>query len=206
MTTPGPATPSASPPSRLAPDAALLRAAFERSLDWDAYLATDEEKAAKWREIHERIDLDDAQRRLARGFSREMKVLVVSGIWCGDCVQQGPLLQRIADANPERVHLRWVDRDEHPELAGLIRINAGARVPVALFMAEDFEPVSILGDRSLTRYRALAAKQLGPSCPLPGAPIPDDELRGTLADWLDEFERVHLLLRLSGRLRQLHGD
>lgn len=207
MTTPPAATSPSRPTSgRLAPDAAFLRAVWDRSLDWEGYLATDPDKAGPWRELHERIDLDDEQRRLVAGFTRELKVLVVSGIWCGDCVQQGPLLERIAEANPDRVVLRWVDRDAEPELAAMIRINAGARVPVALFMAEDFEPVSVHGDRSLTRYRALAAKQLGPSCPLPGAPIPDDELRGTLQDWLDEFERVHLLLRLSGRLRQIHGD
>ena len=25
-------------------------------------------------------------------------------------------------------------------------------------------------------------------------------------DWLNEFERMQLMLRFSGRLRQLHGD
>jgi len=33
-----------------------------------------------------------------------------------------------------------------------------------------------------------------------------DELNATLQDWLNEFERVQLLLRLSTRLRQIHGD
>ena len=96
--------------------------------------------------------------------------------------------------------------DEKADLAGLLTINQGLRVPVVVFMAEDYEPVSIAGDRSLTRYRAIAGKALGANCPLPGAPIPQDELAGTLQDWLDEFERVHLLLRLSGRLREKHGD
>ena len=41
---------------------------------------------------------------------------------------------------------------------------------------------------------------------MPGAPVPDDELQATLQDWLDEVERVHLILRLSGRLRRKHGD
>jgi hypothetical protein len=77
---------------------------------------------------------------------------------------------------------------------------------MAIFMAEDFEFVSLFGDRSLTRYRAIAAKQLGAACAVPGAPVPDDELAGTLQDWLDEVERVHLLLRLSTRLRQKHND
>jgi len=26
------------------------------------------------------------------------------------------------------------------------------------------------------------------------------------SDWLEQFEGVHLILRLSARLRQLHGD
>ena len=186
-------------------DASYLSAKFEDALDWQAYLATDPEKAGPWREIHERIDLSSDQRSLVEGFHREMKVLCSSGIWCGDCVQQGPLIQRIAEANP-KIDLRWVDRDEHADLAEQLKICGGMRVPMVIFMAEDFEPVSIFGDRTLTRYRALAAKQLGPSCPVPGAPIPDEELRGTLQDWLDEFERVHLLLRLSTRLRQKHGD
>jgi hypothetical protein len=31
-------------------------------------------------------------------------------------------------------------------------------------------------------------------------------LAAVTQDWLDEFERVQLLLRLSSRLRQKHGD
>lgn len=186
-------------------DATYLKGKFEQALTYEDYLATDADKAGPWREIHEQIDLTDEQRSLVGGFVREMKVLCSSGIWCGDCVQQGPLIQHIADAS-DRIDLRWVDRDEHIDLAEQLKICGGLRVPMAIFMAEDFEPVSIFGDRTLTRYRAIAEKQLGPSCPVPGAPIPDEELRGTLQDWLDEFERVHLLLRLSTRLRQKHND
>ena len=40
---------------------------------------------------------------LLGGFTREMKVLVISGIWCGDCVAQGPLLHHIASANRAKV-------------------------------------------------------------------------------------------------------
>jgi len=186
-------------------NAEFLRSKFEAGLAWDDYLATDAEKAVKWREIHAQASLSDAQRRLAESFTREVRILVISGIWCGDCVQQCPLLQRIAEAS-DRLILRYLDRDEHADLAGLLAINQGLRVPVAVFMAEDYEPVSIFGDRTLARYRAIAQKQLGGACPLPGAPVPQDELDATLQDWLDETERVHLLLRLSGRLRQKHGD
>lgn len=186
-------------------NAAFLRSKFESGLTYEAYLATDTDKAVHWRTFAEQITMTDEQRALIGRFTREIQVLAYSGIWCGDCVQQGPLVQAIADVNP-CIQVRWLDRDEHPDLGELVRINEGNRVPVFVFAAEDFEPVSVAGDRTLTRYRAMAARQLGPSCPLPGAPVPEDEVRGTLQDWLDEFERVHLLLRLSGRLREKHGD
>jgi len=187
--------------------AEYLKSKFDQGLDYPDYVATGKpDQTDAWNAILEQTTLTDAQRALIGAFTREMNILVSSGVWCGDCVQQGPLIQRIAEANPAKVHLRWVDRDDHEDLAQHLKICGGMRVPVAIYMAEDFEPVSIFGDRTLTRYRAIAARQLGASCPVPGAPIDADELAATLQDWLNETERVHLLLRLSTRLRQQHGD
>lgn len=182
-----------------------LAAFHRRAKSFDAYLATDPERARPWMEIHAQVELSASQRSMVETFVRRMPVLVMSGIWCGDCVQQGPLLERIAEAN-RHIDLRWIDRDDEPDLASHLRINGGDRVPVVVFMSEDHELVSIHGDRTLSRYRAIAARRLGPSCPVPGAPISEQELDATLQDWLNEFERVQLLLRLSPRLRQRHGD
>lgn len=180
---------------------------FGQAKPYDEYVATGNEKQrSAWAEVYGRAELSGPQRELVGGFVREMRVLVSSGVWCGDCVQQCPLMARIAQANPEKVMLRFVDRDEHVSLAERVKICGGMRVPVAVFAAEDGEPVSVFGDRTLTRYRALAAAKLGAACPVPGAPIGDAELAGTLGDWLDEFERVHLVLRLSTRLREKYGD
>ena len=188
-------------------NAEYLKTKFEQAHAYDAYVATgtDAQKDG-WQKIYDQCQLTDVQAKLVGAFTRQMKVLVSSGVWCGDCVQQIPLLQKIAEASNGTVDLRIVDRDEHSDLAEQIQICGGMRVPVAIFMAEDFELVSIFGDRTLTRYRAIAKKQLGAACAIPGAPVPDDELAGTLQDWLDEVERVHLLLRLSTRLRQKHDD
>ncbi len=78
--------------------------------------------------------------------------------------------------------------------------------PSRLFLSEDHDLCSIFGDRTLHRYRALAARQLGASCPIGIAPPDKDEVSATLADWLNEVERVQLMLRLSPRLRQKHAD
>jgi hypothetical protein len=73
-------------------------------------------------------------------------------------------------------------------------------------MAEDFEHCSIYGERPLSRYRILARKQLGESCEIAIAPPDAAEHASTLQDWLNEFERIQLLLRISPRLRKKHGD
>jgi thiol-disulfide isomerase/thioredoxin len=180
---------------------------FASALPYADYLATGtDEQKRRWTGVYDAARLSDQQRTLIGGFARQMNVLVISGIWCGDCVQQVPLLERIAEANPGKVVHRIVDRDQHRDLASQFQINAGDRVPVAIFLAEDFVFCSAFGDRALNRYRALAARQLGAACPIGIVPPDAGELNATLADWLHEFERVQLMLRLSARLRKLHGD
>lgn len=188
-------------------EATYLSSKFSLGLPYDRYVLTGtDEQRRRWGQVCEAVKLTGAQRELVSGFVRKMNVLVVSGIWCGDCVQQCPLIERIAEVNRERIDLRFVDRDEHRELAEQIRINGGDRVPVAIFMAEDFEACAVFGDRTLSRYRAMARKYLGAACPTGIGGPDEDEVAATLQDWLDEFERVQLMLRLSARLRQRHGD
>ena len=186
-------------------DRTLLEATFSRAVSFDRYLASDQSRAGGWQTVYDRVVLSAVQKAEIAGFTREMKVLVVSGIWCGDCVQQGPMLARIAAANPAIV-MRWVDRDEAADFSARIKLCGGGRVPVVVFASEEFEACSIHGDRTLSRYRGLARRQLGASCELPWVQIPADESAMVLQEWLNEFERVQWMLRLSPKLRQKHGD
>jgi len=187
--------------------AAYLRTKHADGLGYAAYLDSGKpEQKAAWEAIGAQLTLTAKQKELLGGFTRDIHVLVVTGIWCGDCVRQGPMIEAIAEATNGRAKVSWLDRDEHMDLQQQVTVNAGNRVPVAVFAAEDFELVGYAGDKLLSRYRVSAAQALGAHCPLPGAPVPQDELNAEVQDWVDEFERVHLLLRLSGRLRQRHGD
>lgn len=197
----------------LTPD--FLRAKFDAALPYDRYVESGTPAHRdNWRSFHARVTLTDRHRSLLAGFTRRMNVLAISGTWCGDCVQQCPMLDHVARASPsdprergERlIRLRLLDRDEHADLSRLVMLCGGLRVPTVLFLNEDFDLCGLLGDRTLSRYRAIAARQLGPSCPLPGAPVPADEVAATLDDWVDEVERVQLMLRLSPKLRERHGD
>jgi thiol-disulfide isomerase/thioredoxin len=180
---------------------------FASALPYNRYLQIgSEEQQRRWTQVYDLAHLTAAQNQLVGGFERDMKVLVYSGIWCGDCVQQGPLIHRIAEANPAKIDLRFIERPMNEELPEELRINGGSRVPIVLFFSEDWDWCATAGDRTIHRYRALALSRLGPSCPT-GIIAPEkDELDATLADWLNEFERVQLMLRLAPRLRQRYQD
>lgn len=184
-----------------------LKDKFQQGLAYRDFLERHgtEDQRRRWQEVYEQVQLDSAQRELLGSFIRDMSVLCLAGAWCGDCVSQCPIFERFAEAS-STIHLRFLDRDEHPDLQRELAINAGHRVPVVVFLSEDLHEVARYGDRTVTTYRRIAREQLGPACPTGIGAVPDDLLRSVTQEWLDEFERVQLLLRTSPRLRQKHGD
>jgi thiol-disulfide isomerase/thioredoxin len=188
-------------------NAQFLLEKFSAALPYDSYVRSgSDEQLRRWKQVYDAALLKDPQRTLISQFIRPMNVLVISGIWCGDCVQQCPLMQRIAEANNDKISLRFLDRDQHKDLSDQCRLNAGDRVPIALFLAEDGELCSMYGERTLSRYRAIASRQLGAACEIAIVPPGHEEIAQTLADWLNEFERIQLMLRLSPRWRQKYAD
>jgi hypothetical protein len=180
---------------------------FSLAVNYEKYLATGkDDQRQRWQRVYDAASMNATQRELIGGFVRQMNILVVSGIWCGDCVEQCPLMQRIAEANAGKIDLRFVERDQHPELRDKVAMNGGHRVPVVLFLSEDFYWCATAGDRTIHRYRAVAARKLGPSCPIGIVPPDKDELQATLNDWVNELERVQLMLRLTPRLREKYKD
>ena len=192
---------------RMLMTASILKREFDKGLPFEEFVrAAETGHQPQWHERYSRLELTADQRSLVESFSRVMNILCLTGPWCGDCALQGAALARIAHANPRKINLRFIPRaDEHAELIVPNQINGGFRVPMTWFMAEDFEPVHRFGDRSLSRYRSMARKALGEQSNVMAAP-PADPVREVQREMLDEVERVHLLLRLSSRLRTMHGD
>ncbi len=205
VTIPTPSTPIAG--AGAPPTAEAWAAAFAKALPYGQYLdkhaAPDQRQ--RWDAMHARIALTATQQAVLGGFTRRMPVLVLSGAWCGDCVNQCPIFAHFAAAAPT-IDLRFLDRDAQPDIAAHLKVCGGQRVPVAAFFSEDFSPVLFYGDRTLSAYRAAAAASLGSSCPSGAVAPPPDAIAAVVGDWLDQFERVHIILRLSARLREIHHD
>jgi hypothetical protein len=180
---------------------------FAHALPYQSFLdryATPPQRV-RWNEMHGRFSLGADQRGLLAGFTRRMPVLCLAGAWCGDCINQCPAFDHFARTSP-RIDLRFLDRDVQPELRDLLAINGGHRVPAVVFLSEDWFEVTRYGERTLSIYRRLAAEQFGPACPTGLVPPSAQALATSTAEWLAEFERAQLILRLSPRLRSKHGD
>ena len=182
----------------------LFRRAFAGGDAYSEYLATgnDRERAA-WGRAEAALPSDAGARLDPAG--RIVNVLCLSGIWCGDCVRSVPIVARLAEAAGPSVDLRLVDRDAIPELRDELRVLGAMRVPMVVFLTEDFHEIGRYGDRPLTVYREKAATELGAACPLPGS-ADGGALAAETGEWLDVFERMILMARLAPSLRARHGD
>jgi thiol-disulfide isomerase/thioredoxin len=157
----------------------------------------------RWQQTFDAVKLTDDQKKLLGAFKREMNVMVLAGAWCGDCAQQCPILDRFAEAATV-IKVRYLDNAEHADVQEALSINGGKRIPVAVFFSEDGYEVARYGERTLSKYRQMMRDLVGESSPIG---IGTDPLLAQVTqDWLNEFERVQWLLRLSARLRKLHGD
>ncbi|RMG40662.1 MAG: thiol reductase thioredoxin [Candidatus Dadabacteria bacterium] len=184
----------------------FFRSYFEKGLSYPDYVSGAEEKHQKrWNSVKEALSLSSELKQKIDNFDRQMNVIVLSGIWCGDCARQGPMLRTIEEAT-DKITFRYLDNRENPELQDELRILGAARVPVVLAMSEDFFEIARFGDRTLSAYRRKAESELGPACDA-GLVIPgQEELNVELAEWVEFFERLELMLRLAPMLRKRYND
>jgi hypothetical protein len=180
---------------------------FDRGYKYSDFLAKygTPDQQQRWLRVHTRVKLNDDQKLLLRSFQREMKVLVMAGAWCGDCVEQCPIFDHFAVECP-KIHIRYLDRDDCGELKTELNVCGAPRVPQVVFLSEDDQPVGRYGDRTLSKYRTMAALLGGAACPSGLVHPGEDLLAAVVQDWLNEFERAQLILRTSARLREKHGD
>ena len=177
---------------------------WDMALTYDEFMKIDPENAPRWHEYMERVpDLTEEQVIRLKGYDRVVKVLVYAGVWCGDCVRQGPVFKKIAEVVDD-VELRFIDRDTSEELQDEVRILGATRVPIVVFLTEDYWEVGREGDRLLPVYKAKAAREIGRG-QAQGVLSPK-AIQDQLNEWVNIFERAIIMTKLSPPLRKRHHD
>ncbi len=179
-------------------------AKFDTGLSYADFLERygNADQKSRWAGVHAKVKVSDSQIELLKSFTREMKVLVVAGAWCGDCVNQCPIFDHFAQTS-DKIHIRYFDRDADSDLSTDLATCGGQRVPTVLFLSEDNHVCGRYGDRTLSKYRQMASTLTGAAC---ATGYGETLLETVTGEWLNEFERIQWMLRTSGRLREKHGD
>ena len=193
-----------------------FKTAFTDALPYSQLLqlCANAEQRQRWQNQYDSVALTAEQKSLLQGFRRKMYVLCLTGVWCGDCVNACPIFQRIAEAT-DAIDLRFVHREQKfdasaadagTKLANELSICGGPRVPVLVFLSQDFFECERFGERTLATYRMKVASMHGAACSTGLFGPPTDLMQANIAEWLTHFERVQLMLQTSPRLMKLNGE
>jgi len=124
---------------------------------------------------------------------RPVRVLVLSEDWCGDCTDNLPILNRIAEETG-KLDVRILHRDEHPDIADqYLKEGKFRAIPTMVFLDEDFNDLGVFIERpdSVTNLRAERKAAVFAEHPEFGSPdtpaseLPD-EVRSALSTALAE--------------------
>jgi thiol-disulfide isomerase/thioredoxin len=184
----------------------LWKKIWNIALPYDEYLdKSDPLQSKRWFDSKVRVpELSKAQTEKLQGYNRRLNVLMYAGIWCGDCARQGPLLKKIVEIIGEKGKFRVIERDASKELQDELRILGALRVPVIIFLTEDFWEVQRFGERTLSIYQSKLAREVGPGAD--GGILTPKARFQELSEWIDIFERVLIMIRLSPPLRKRYND
>lgn len=185
---------------------------YSSGVSYDDFLAqyANDNQRQRWAAKRETLVLHDDHQKLLGEFKRKMHVLCMAGAWCGDCVDQCPMFAVLEEASPN-IEVRYVDRDDcDPGLKEWIKVCGGNRVPVVVFLNEDFQSTGMYGDRTLAKYRNMVENLTGAACSTGISATPqggmDPLTESVLHEWVGQFERNQWIMRTSTRLREKHGD
>jgi thiol-disulfide isomerase/thioredoxin len=176
------------------------------ALPYDEYLdKSNPSQSQRWFDSKARApEVSKSQIEKLQGYNRRLNVLMYAGIWCGDCARQGPLLKKIVEIIGEKAQLRVIERDKSKEMQDELRILGALRVPIIIFLTEDFWEVQRFGERTLSIYHSKLAREVGRGEDS-GILTPKARFQ-ELNEWIDIFERVLIMLRLSPPLRKRYND
>jgi thiol-disulfide isomerase/thioredoxin len=179
---------------------------WNQALSLDEFIeGTKPEEKVQWNDRKSLVpDLEADQIERLSGFNRQLNVLMYAGGYCGDCSRQAPMLLKMADVAGEKVTLRVIEREGLTELQDELRILGALRVPIVVFLTEDYWEVGRFGERLLSVYRSKAAREIGRG--KDQGVLSPKALRRETSEWLDIFERMLLMVQLSPPLRRRYND
>jgi hypothetical protein len=92
--------------------------------------------------------INDELKSELNGLKKKLIWLVITEPWCGDAAQNVPVFNVMAKVNPDMVELKYILRDENPDVMNLYLTNGGKAIPILIcYDAETFQELWKWGPR-----------------------------------------------------------
>jgi hypothetical protein len=174
------------------PVSPVTRERFEQGMTYDEFKAQMTRNQERFASNERSLVLDPADIDVFKRLPRSLDVLVLAEDWCGDVVDNLPILGRLA-AESGKLNLRIFLRDQHPDLMDNY-LNRGEfrSIPVFVFFDDEFREIGRFVERpaSVSARRASQRAALSAQHPDLGDPT-------TPVGQLPEEARVRLMELLA---------
>ena len=108
------------------------------------YTMLNEKRMSRW---DKKIEIFETEETKIKEFNTEVIWLVITESWCGDAAHVLPVMNKVAELNPN-INLRIVLRDDNEGLMNLFLSNGSKSIPKLIMIdAENFEVLDVYGPR-----------------------------------------------------------
>lgn len=115
---------------------------FQKGMTFQQYLDQMTTNKERFLQLLQEIKVRPEDREALKRFGKSLKVLVITEDWCGDALQNFPVLAKLVDGLPN-VEMRIFLRDQNPDLMDQY-LNQGVyrSIPVFAFFDENMNEVT----------------------------------------------------------------
>jgi hypothetical protein len=178
----------------------VTRERFEQGMTLEAYKAQMTRNRERLEENERTLELAPADLQPFKQLPQTLHVLVLAEDWCGDVINNLPILGRLAEASG-KLNLRVFLRDQNLDLIDqYLKDGQHRSIPVFVFFDEDFRELGHFIERpdSITAKQSAAMAELFATAPeLEGVPP------GTSPAQMPEAAR-NRIMRFYGEFRAEH--
>ncbi|MEZ4847593.1 MAG: thioredoxin family protein [Bacteroidia bacterium] len=148
----------------------------------------------RMRRLDKTTRIRDNIQEMVQSINRRQTWLVITEAWCGDAAQIVPVVNKLADLNPN-ITVKHVLRDENPELMDMFLTNGARSIPMIVFIDDETnEVVGKWGPRPEEIQQAVMARKSDP------APISYSEFAKEIQKWYAKDKTTSIQQELTTAL------
>lgn len=112
---------------------------FDSGIDYAAWIAKREvpENCDRMEALRKEVSLPPHTVAYLKGLARPVHVVAIAEDWCGDVVRHVPVLRTIEE-NASNVKVRFVTREQYPDVFVRFLTNGGEAIPKFVFLSDRF--------------------------------------------------------------------